>query len=49
MGDKLFAIPWKSLTPIPDQQSFSLDIDKEKLAETPGFDDTNWPNMALHE
>jgi len=46
MGDKLFAIPWKSLTPIPEQQSFSLDIDKEKLAETPGFDDTNWPDMA---
>lgn len=49
MGDKLFAIPWKSLTPIPEQQSFSLDIDKEKLAETPGFDDTNWPDMTLHE
>lgn len=46
MGDKLFAIPWKSLTPIPDQQSFSLDIDKEKLAETPGFDETNWPDMV---
>ena len=46
MGDKLFAIPWKSLTPIPDQQSFSLDVDKEKLAETPGFDETNWPDMA---
>jgi len=46
MGDKLFAIPWKSLTPIPEQQSFSLDIDKEKLAETPGFDETNWPDMA---
>lgn len=46
MGDKLFAIPWKSLTPIPDQQSFSLDIDKEKLAEAPGFDEANWPDMA---
>jgi len=46
MGDKLFAIPWKSLTPIPDQQSFSLDVDKEKLAETPGFDETNWPDTA---
>lgn len=46
MGDKLFAIPWKSLAPIPEQQSFSLDIDKEKLAETPGFDETNWPDMA---
>jgi sporulation protein YlmC with PRC-barrel domain len=49
MGDKLFAIPWKSLTPIPEQQSFSLDIDKEKLAETPGFDDTNWPDTAPRE
>ena len=49
MGDKLFVIPWKSLTPIPEQQSFSLDIDKEKLAETPGFDDTNWPDMAPRE
>jgi sporulation protein YlmC with PRC-barrel domain len=49
MGDKLFTIPWKSLTPIPGQQSFSLDINKEKLAETPGFDDTNWPDMVTHE
>jgi len=49
MGDKLFAIPWKSLTPIPEQHSFSLDIDKEKLAEAPGFDETNWPDAVPQE
>jgi len=49
MGDKLLAIPWESLTPMPEQQSFYLDVNKEKLAETPGFDETNWPDMNTRE
>lgn len=49
MGDKLFAIPWEALTPMPKERTFTLDVNKEKLAETPGFDENNWPDMASHE
>jgi len=49
MGDKLFAIPWESLTLMPEEQSFSLDVNKEKLAETPGLDDTNWPDTVTRK
>jgi len=46
MGDKLFAIPWEALTPMPGEQTFKLDVKKEKLAGAPGFDKNNWPDMA---
>jgi len=49
MGDKLFAIPWEALTPMPEQQTFNLDVDKEKLAKAPGFDENTWPDMANRE
>ena len=46
MGDKLFAVPWEALTPMPEEQTFSLDVDKEKLAQAPGFDKNSWPSTA---
>jgi len=46
MGDKLFAIPWEALTPMPEGETFKLDVKKEKLAEAPGFNKNNWPDMA---
>ena len=49
MGDKLFAIPWEALTPMPEGQTFNLDVNKKKLAEAPGFDKNNWPDMANRE
>jgi sporulation protein YlmC with PRC-barrel domain len=49
MGDKLFAIPWEALTPMPEGETFKLDVKKEKLAEAPGFDKNNWPDMANRE
>lgn len=49
MGDKLFAIPWETLTPRPEGQTFNLDVSKEKLAEAPGFDENSWPDMANRE
>lgn len=45
MGDKLFAIPWEALKPMPEQQSFSLDITKETLENTQGFDKNDWPEI----
>ena len=46
MGDKLFAIPWKSLKLDPKNHQFVLDVDKERLKDAPGFDKDDWPDMA---
>jgi sporulation protein YlmC with PRC-barrel domain len=46
MGDKLFAIPWSRLSLDEDNKVFLLDIDKETLERAPGFDKSNWPDMA---
>lgn len=49
MGDKYFAVPWEALKPMPTQNSFSLNMDKEKLENAPGFDKNNWPDLADRE
>ncbi|SEP74558.1 PRC-barrel domain-containing protein [Solimonas aquatica] len=46
MGDKLFAIPWSSLTLDAERRCFILDISKERLEQAPGFDKDHWPAMA---
>ncbi len=46
IGDKLFAVPWGSLTLNSAAQEFVLDVDKEVLENAPGFDKDNWPDMA---
>jgi len=46
VGDKLFAVPWESLTIDADEEAFILDIDKETLEDAPGFDRDDWPNAA---
>jgi sporulation protein YlmC with PRC-barrel domain len=47
MGDKLFAIPWQSLTNSPKSESkLVLDVPKDRLKTAPGFDKKSWPNMA---
>lgn len=46
VGDKLFAIPWDSLHVDTTNERFVLDVPKEKLENAPGFDKSNWPNMA---
>lgn len=46
MGDKLFALPWRSLQLDTRNHAFVLDVDKERLENAPGFDKDNWPNMA---
>ncbi|MGH9426685.1 MAG: PRC-barrel domain-containing protein [Terriglobia bacterium] len=49
MGDKLFAIPWESLSLKADEQTLLLAVEKEKLQKAPGFDKAEWPNMASRE
>ena len=46
MGDKLFALPWSSLTLDTDNKCFVLDVPKERLENAPGFDKDHWPSMA---
>jgi hypothetical protein len=46
LGAKLFAVPWQALTLDPTHKGFTLNIDKQRLDEAPGFDPDHWPNMA---
>lgn len=46
LGDRLFAIPWEALTLDEDRQCFIMDVDKQRLENAPGFDKSNWPDMA---
>jgi sporulation protein YlmC with PRC-barrel domain len=46
MGDKLFAIPWEAFRVVQEEETFLLDVAKEKLEKAPGFDKDNWPDMA---
>ncbi len=46
IGDKLFAVPWKSLKLDTANKRFILDVNKEKLESAPGFDKDDWPDMA---
>ena len=46
MGEKLFAVPWNALTLDTENKRFTLNVDKERLVNAPGFNQNNWPNMA---
>ncbi|AKB68790.1 PRC-barrel domain-containing protein [Methanosarcina mazei] len=43
LGDKLFSIPWNSLSLRVHEHSFVLDVPKETLEKAEGFDKDNWP------
>jgi len=46
MGDKLFAVPWDALTLDAKNERFTLDVDKKRLQDAPGFDKSKWPDMS---
>ncbi len=46
VGDKLFAVPWKALKLDNKDNSFVLNVAKERLRDAPGFDPDRWPDMA---
>jgi Uncharacterized conserved protein len=48
-GDKLFAIPWPALTLNAEEHTFTLHVDKDELADAPGFEKDNWPGEAEYE
>lgn len=43
---KLFAVPRGALTLDTEHKRFTLNVDKERLKDAPGFDRSHWPNMA---
>jgi sporulation protein YlmC with PRC-barrel domain len=55
MGDKLFAVPWTDLKLVSKGTTsegtvkgdhYVLEVDKEALKNSPGFDKSNWPDFA---
>jgi sporulation protein YlmC with PRC-barrel domain len=46
LGEKWFAIPWRSLHQSEGFGTFTLDVDKATLQKAPGFDPDDWPNRA---
>lgn len=46
MGEKLFAVPWSALKLDTANKRFVLNVEKDKLADAPGFDKDHWPDMA---
>ncbi len=46
IGNKLFAVPWDALTLDAGHERFILDIERERLKHTPGFDKSHWPSAA---
>jgi sporulation protein YlmC with PRC-barrel domain len=46
VSDKLFAVPWQSLSSVPAEGIFILDQSKAKLEKAPGFDRDNWPDLG---
>lgn len=46
MGEKLFAVPWTALKLDTEHKRFILDVTKDRLKDAPGFDKSDWPDMA---
>jgi hypothetical protein len=46
MGDKYFPFPWKSFAYNDAENSFVLNVSKEKLKIENGFDKDHWPDMS---
>lgn len=46
IGNKLFAVPFDSLTIDQKNETFVMDVDKERLKNAPGFDKDNWPTAS---
>jgi sporulation protein YlmC with PRC-barrel domain len=43
IGNKLFAVPWQALTLRVHEHAFALNVPKETLEKSEGFDKDNWP------
>lgn len=48
-GGKFFAFPWKTISYCKGQDSFILNVEKDRLAAKEGFDKDRWPDIAQAE
>jgi len=46
MGEKLFAIPFEALKLDASREHFTLDVDKDKMKNAPGFDKNHPPKAS---
>ena len=46
LGERLFAVPWEALKLDTVHKRFTMDVEKDRIENAPGFDTDNWPNMA---
>ncbi len=46
IGDKLFAVPFQSLSWDPARECFMMEANKDRLKNAPGFDRNSWPKMG---
>ena len=46
MGEKLFAVPWNALKLDTENKRFTLNAEKDRLKQAPGFNKDSWPDMA---
>lgn len=46
MGNKLFAVPWGAFALDTEDKCLMLDVSKELLESTDGFDKDDWPDMT---
>ena len=46
MGEKLFAVPFEALKLDASREHFTLDVNKDKLKNAPGFDKAHYPQVA---
>jgi len=50
LGDKLYAVPWGAFAQsTTDKNTFILAVDKDRIKNSPGFDQNNWPQMVSRE
>ncbi|QDH81600.1 PRC-barrel domain containing protein [Echinicola soli] len=50
LGSKFFAIPWQALSLDNHQDEvIILDVDKDRLEASPGFDKDNWPTGPQYD
>ncbi len=45
IGDRLHAVPWKSLQLQANEDFYVLDVDRKRLQAAPGFPGSSWPNF----
>lgn len=46
IGEKLIAVPWNSFRMTEERDALVLDVQEKTLADAPGFDEDNWPDMS---